>query len=81
MHVKVGDTVKVISGNDKGKISEVTMVIKHNSSIVVKDINLKTKHVKSKEEGEQGQIIKVIFSSQILVWTYNSQLKILCGNT
>lgn len=61
MHVKVGDTIKVIAGNDKGKIGEVTRVIKHNSRIVVKDINLKTKHVKSKEEGEQGQIIRVIF--------------------
>lgn len=65
MHVKVGDTVKVISGNDKGKTGEVTSVIKHNSTIVIKEINLKTKHVKSKEEGEPGQIIKVICSSLI----------------
>lgn len=63
MHVKVGDTVKVISGSDKGKISEVTMVIKHNSKIMVKDVNIKTKHVKKKGEEEQGQIIKVISSS------------------
>lgn len=62
MHVKVGDTVKVISGSYKGKISEVTMVIKHNSKIMVKDVNIKTKHVKKKGEEEQGQIIKVIFS-------------------
>lgn len=62
MHVKIGDTVKVISGRDKGKISEVTMVFKHNSKIMVKDVNLKTKHVKKKSEDEQGQIIKVISS-------------------
>ena len=49
MHVKLGDTVKVIAGRDKGKIGEITKIVKHNSTIIVKEINLKTKHVKSKE--------------------------------
>lgn len=62
MHVKLGDTVKVIAGRDKGKIGEITKITKHNSTVVVKEINLKTKHVKSKEEGESGQIIKVQIS-------------------
>ncbi|KAL6544421.1 60S ribosomal protein L24 [Orobanche minor] len=72
MHVKLGDTVKVISGRDKGKVGEVSRVIKHNSSIVVKEINLKTKHVKSKEEGEHGQIIKFeapIHSSNVMLYS------------
>ena len=64
MHVKVGDTVKVISGHEKGKIGEITKVFKHNSTVIVKEINLKTKHVKSREEGEPGQIIKVEFPFQ-----------------
>lgn len=59
MHVKLGDTVKVIAGRDKGKIGEVTKIFKHNSTVVINEVNLKTKHVKSKEEGEKGQIIKV----------------------
>lgn len=59
MHVKIGDTVKIISGREKGKIGEITEIMKHNSTIIVKDINLKTKHVKSKQEEESGQIIKV----------------------
>lgn len=59
MHVKAGDTVKVIAGCDKGKIGEITKVFRHNSTVMVKDINLKTKHVKKREEEEQGQIIKV----------------------
>ncbi|KAF2561467.1 hypothetical protein F2Q70_00014984 [Brassica cretica] len=59
MHVKFGDTVKVISGRDKGKIGEVTKIFTHNSTIVIKDVNLKTKHMKSREEGEPGQILKV----------------------
>lgn len=59
MHVKVGDTVKVISGREKGKIGEITKIFRHNSTVVVSEINLKTKHIKSQEEGEEGQIIKV----------------------
>lgn len=62
MHVKVGDTVKLIAGHEKGKIGEITKVFKHNSTVIVREINLKTKHVKSREEGEPGQIIKVPFS-------------------
>lgn len=61
MHVKVGDTVKIISGHEKGKTGEITKIFKHNSTVIVKDINLKTKHMKSREEGEPGQIIKVLF--------------------
>ncbi|CAI0436568.1 unnamed protein product [Linum tenue] len=60
MHVKVGDTVKVIAGDDKGKVGEITKIFRHNSTVVVKDINLKTKHMKSREQDEPGQIIKVI---------------------
>lgn len=72
MHVKVGDTVKVISGRDKGKIGEIAEVIKHNSSIIIKDVNLKTKNVKSKGEDEPGQIIKIeapIHSSNVMLYS------------
>lgn len=67
MHVKVGDTVKIISGHEKGKTGEITKIFKHNSTVIVKDINLKTKHMKSREEGEPGQIIKVLFFLEIRV--------------
>jgi large subunit ribosomal protein L24 len=63
MHVKVGDTVKVISGRDKGQVGEITKIFKHNSTVIVQDINLKTKHRKSRDEGELGQITQVIIIS------------------
>ncbi|KAJ7948508.1 50S ribosomal L24-like protein [Quillaja saponaria] len=72
MHVKVGDTVKVISGHEKGKIGEITKIFKHNSAVIVKELNLKTKHVKSREEGEPGQIIKIeapIHSSNVMLYS------------
>ncbi|OMO80511.1 Ribosomal protein L24 [Corchorus capsularis] len=72
MHVKVGDTIKVISGRDKGKVGEITQIFKHNSTVIVKDINLKTKHMKSREEGQPGQIIKIeapIHSSNVMLYS------------
>ncbi|KAJ6776417.1 MITOCHONDRIAL RIBOSOMAL PROTEIN L24 [Salix koriyanagi] len=72
MHVKVGDTVQVIAGDDKGKIGEITQIFRHNSKVVVKEINLKTKHMKSREEGEPGQIIKIeapIHSSNVMLYS------------
>uniref|UniRef100_A0A2P2JSI6 Uncharacterized protein MANES_03G121200 n=2 Tax=Rhizophora mucronata TaxID=61149 RepID=A0A2P2JSI6_RHIMU len=72
MHVKVGDTVQVISGDDKGKTGEITKIFRHNSTVVVNEINLKTKHMKSREEGEPGQIIKIeapIHSSNVMLYS------------
>lgn len=72
MHVKLGDTVKVIAGREKGKIGEIIKIFKHNSSVVVKEINWKTKHMKSREEGEPGQIAKIeapIHSSNVMLYS------------
>ncbi|KAK4796738.1 hypothetical protein SAY86_029064 [Trapa natans] len=72
MHVKIGDTVKVIAGRDKGKTGEITKIFKHNSTVVVQEVNLKTKHVKSREEGEPGQILKIeapIHSSNVMLYS------------
>lgn len=83
MHVRIGDTVKVISGRDKGKIGEITKIMKHNSTVIVKDVNLKTKHVKSKEEGEQGQIIKIegpIHSSNVMLYSKEKEVPSRVGH-
>ncbi|CAK8539374.1 unnamed protein product [Lathyrus sativus] len=72
MHVKVEDTLKVISGHDKGQIGEITRIFKHNNTVIVKDINLKSKHVKSNGAGEPGQIDKIeapIYSSNVMLYS------------
>eukprot|EP00241_Pyramimonas_parkeae_P007442 CAMPEP_0114250142 /NCGR_PEP_ID=MMETSP0058-20121206/14538_1 /TAXON_ID=36894 /ORGANISM="Pyramimonas parkeae, CCMP726" /LENGTH=163 /DNA_ID=CAMNT_0001363775 /DNA_START=96 /DNA_END=587 /DNA_ORIENTATION=+ len=57
MHVKKGDTVQVIAGKDKGKVSEVTEVMTKTGKVMVKDVNMMTKHVKPRSAEEAGQII------------------------
>jgi len=58
MHVKTNDKVVVIAGADKGKVTEVVEVFTKNGSILCKDVNIKTKHVKPMNEGESGSIIQ-----------------------
>lgn len=58
MHVKVDDTVQIIAGREKGKVGEVTRLYKHNSTVIVKDMNLKSKHKKGTED-EPGEIVMV----------------------
>ena len=57
MRIKTGDLVKVINGKDKGKTGEVLKTFPLENRIVVKGINLRTKHVKPTQEGEAGRIL------------------------
>ena len=70
MKIKKGDTVKVLSGNDKGKTGEVLTVIPKTEKIVVKGVNVRKKHVKARKQGEESGIIPVecsIHSSKVNV--------------
>ena len=56
MHVKIGDTVTIISGTDKNKIGEVTKLYPNTGKILVKGINFKFKHIKPMKENDVGEI-------------------------
>lgn len=77
MHVKKGDTVQVISGHDKGKVGEILRTLPKLSKVVVKGVNVRTKHVKPQQEGESGQIATFegpIHSSNVML--YSTQEKV-----
>ena len=72
MHVKKGDTVQVISGRDKGKVGEILQALPKSSKVVVKGVNIRTKHVKPQQEGESGQITTFeapIHSSNVMLYS------------
>ena len=56
LHVKIGDTVKIISGFHKNEVGEITRINKKTGKIIVKGINFKFKHIKPKTENEVGEI-------------------------
>lgn len=61
MKIKVGDNVKVLSGNDKGKEGEVLKVIPKENKVVVKGVNMRKKHQKARRQGEQSGILEYEF--------------------
>lgn len=72
IHVKKGDTVQVIAGKDKGKVGEILQVLPKVSKVVVKEVNVRTKHVKPQKEGESGKIITFeapIHSSNVMLYS------------
>jgi large subunit ribosomal protein L24 len=58
LHVKKGDEVKVISGNEKGKEGRVLAVFPGKERVLVEGINMRTHHDKPTQENPQGGRIK-----------------------
>ena len=58
MKIKKGDTVQILSGNDKGKKGEVLEVMPKDNKVVVKGINVRKKHVKAAPNKEGGIMSK-----------------------
>ena len=67
LHIKKGDIVQVISGDDKFRIvegkemgvkkGEVIAVSPDEEKVIVKDANIIHKHVKPRRQGEAGGIV------------------------
>ena len=57
-HVKKGDKVRILSGNDKGKEGEVLEVLTSKYRAIVSGYNMVTKHTKPSAENPNGGIEK-----------------------
>ena len=58
LHVKKGDTVVILSGRDKGKQGKVAAVSFKEKKVIVEGCNIVTKHVKPRQMGQAGGIVK-----------------------
>lgn len=58
MHVKKGDTVKILSGDDKGKTAKVLMAFPARNKVLVEDINTIKRHQRPTRQGQKGQIVE-----------------------
>jgi large subunit ribosomal protein L24 len=52
------DKVKVIAGNNKGKIGKVMKVIVDKNKVIVEGVNLVKRHQKPNQANQQGGIIE-----------------------
>lgn len=59
MKVKVGDTVKIIAGKDKGKEGKVLRTLKNESKVVVEGLNIVKKHSKPTNTNDKGGIFDI----------------------
>jgi large subunit ribosomal protein L24 len=58
-HVRKGDTVKVIAGDDKNKSGKVLEVFRKENRAIVEGVNLVTKHRKPDADNPDGSIVKI----------------------
>ncbi len=58
LHIRKGDTVRVIAGDDKGKEGEVLEILTDKYRAIVKDVNIVTKHQKPSAGKPEGGINK-----------------------
>ena len=56
--IKRDDEVIVVSGDDKGKRGKVIEVAPKEGKLLVSGVNIVSKHVKPRRQGEPGGIIK-----------------------
>lgn len=58
LHIKKGDTVKLIAGNEKGATGKVLRVDHKKNRAFVEGINMVAKHTKPNAANPQGGIVK-----------------------
>ncbi|MBQ3482963.1 MAG: 50S ribosomal protein L24 [Clostridia bacterium] len=71
LHIKTGDTVVVLSGDDKGVKGEVIAVSPEEKKVLVKGVNMIHKHVKPRKQGETGGIIDAegaLYASKVALY-------------
>ncbi|MBS3904761.1 MAG: 50S ribosomal protein L24 [Simkania sp.] len=61
--IQKGDQVLVIAGNEKGKIGAV--LSRREDRVVVKGVNIRKKHVKSKDRAASSRILELEMSVHI----------------
>ena len=72
MFVKTGDTVQVLSGKSKGVRGEVIAVSPKENKVIVKKVQVVTKHVKPSRMGETGGLVEVESA------LYASKVQLVC---
>lgn len=67
--IKKGDTVKIITGNDKGNTGKVLVIDVIKDRVIVEGANLCWKHIKPSKKSPQGgrlQIERAIHLSNVI---------------
>jgi len=58
MHLKTGMTVRVMSGNHKGKEGKILYVHPKKQRVIIEGVNLIKRHTRPSQENPQGGVIE-----------------------
>ena len=71
MNIKTGDTVIVLSGDDKGTKGKVIAASPKEGKVLVEKVNMIHKHVKARKQGDESGIIDAegaIYASKVALY-------------
>ena len=76
MRLKTGMSVRVISGNHKGKEGKILRIIKDRDRVVIEGVNLIKKHTRPTQDNPKGGIIEREGSLHIsnVMYLYNGKV-------
>lgn len=57
--IKKGDTVKILSGKDRGETGKVVATVRKTGKVIVEGRNQVTRHERPKKQGQKGQKIRI----------------------
>jgi len=58
-HIKKGDTVIVIAGDEKGKTGKVLLINPQSGRALVEGLNYAKKHMRKSEENPGGGVVEI----------------------
>jgi len=58
MKLRKGDSVQIVSGNDKGKVGRIIKVYPTRERLVVEGVNMVKKHARPTQDNPQGGILE-----------------------
>ncbi len=56
-HIRTGDQVMVTSGDHKGQNGEVIKILNKTDKVIVKGVNIKTRHVRPTQINPKGGVV------------------------
>ncbi len=59
MKIRKGDTVKILSGKDRGARAKVIGVLPKESKVVVAGVNVKKRHRRARRQDRKGEIVLI----------------------
>src|SRR5262249_17905748 len=56
-NIKKGDSIRIISGKDRGKTGSVLHVFPEKNRISIDGLNMFSKRIRPKQQGQKGEVI------------------------